>query len=223
MSAWWNYLGGFEKFFWSLAIPFTVLFIIQMIMLAVGIDNGGDAEGGFGDVDGDFGEVDTDIGDVDGDFDTDIDGDTSMKIPLNFRLFTMRNLIIFGTIFSWAGIVGVKNDYSKVKTLIFAFSLAFVVVLIISTIFNLLLRATQSGTMDIRNAIGKEGDVYLTIPMKGKGEGKVQVIIQGSLRELEAVSINTEIKTGLKVKIIDVDESGRLVVESLKLIEKGEK
>jgi hypothetical protein len=216
MSQWWNGLAGFERFFWILAIPFTVLFIIQMTMLAMGIDNGGEV-----------GEVDIDVDgglntDVSGDFDTDIDTGADIKIPLNFRLFTMRNIIIFFTIFSWAGIVGVKNDYSKIHTIIFAFLLGAVVVVILSTVFYLLLRATESGTMDIKNAIGAEGDVYLTIPEKGKGVGKVQLIIQGSLREVEALSGGREIRTGTKVKIIKITEDNYLLVEPLKLIEKGE-
>lgn len=220
MTEWWNRLMGFEKFFWALAIPFTVLFIIQMTMLIIGIDNGGEFDGIDSDVDVD-GAVDTD---VTGDFDSNIDGElrADIKIPLNFRLFTLRNIIIFFTIFSWAGIVGVKNDYSKIHTIIFAFLLGAVVVVILSTIFYLLLRATESGTMDIKNSIGAEGDVYLTIPEKGKGVGKIQLIIQGSLRELDAVSNGGNIVTGTKVKIINVTEDNYLLVEPLKLIEKGE-
>lgn len=218
MSRWWNELAGFERFFWILAIPFTVLFIIQMTMLAIGIDNGGEVGGLDVDIDVDGG-LDTDVS---GDFDSSVDAGSGLKIPLNFRLFTMRNIIIFFTIFSWAGIVGVKNNYSKIHTIIFAFLLGAVVVVILSTIFYLLLKATESGTMDVKNAVGAEGEVYLTIPERGKGVGKIQLIVQGSLRELDAVSSGREIRTGTKVKITKITEDNYLLVEPLKLIEKGE-
>ncbi|KYH34848.1 hypothetical protein CLTEP_11630 [Clostridium tepidiprofundi DSM 19306] len=211
MSSWWNNLTGFQRFFWGMAIPFTVLFIIEMIIMAMGIDNSGDFDGDL-----------SSSGDVDNGIDIDIDDNSDMKIPLNFRLFTIRNFIIFGAIFSWAGIVGIKNNYSKFKTLVFAFSLAFVVVLILSIIFCLLLKATQSGTMDLKNAIGSEGEVYFTIPENGKGEGKIQVIIQGALRELEAISNKGEIRTGEKVRVIGINEKNKLIVEPIILIDEGE-
>lgn len=215
MSEWWNALQGFEKFFWSLAIPFTVLFIIQMTMLVIGIDNGGDIGDAGGDIDLDGG-FDSDV-----DSGLDIDGGNELKVPLNLRLFTLRNIIVFFTIFSWAGIVGVKHNYSKIGTIAFAFILGSVVVVILSAVFSLLLKATESGTMDIKNAIGVKGEVYLTIPEKGKGVGKIQLVIQGSLRELEAVTNGVELKTGTKVKVTDVTDKNYLEVEPINCIEKN--
>jgi len=57
---------------------------------------------------------------------------------------------------------------------------------LISWVFTLFGRLQHSGTMDLRNAIGKNGRVYLTIP-KG-GTGKVEVEVQGGLNVLDAVS-----------------------------------
>lgn len=42
------------------------------------------------------------------------------------------------------------------------------------------------GTINIRNAIGSEGSVYLAIPKNGTGQ--VQVIVQGSLKTFDAFS-----------------------------------
>ena len=59
------------------------------------------------------------------------------------------------------------------------------------------------GTCDINNAIGAEGSVYLTIP--ASGQGKVQLIIQGSQKVLAAISENgSEIKTGEIVTVTGI-------------------
>jgi len=70
----------------------------------------------------------------------------------------------------------------------------------------------SSGTMQMSNAIGQEGRVYLTIPEKGSG--KVSIVIQGGLRELEAVSAAGErIPTGETVRVVRVVSNRVLVVE----------
>lgn len=198
MSNWWNALDSFEKFFWCLAIPFTVLFIIQMILMAIGIDNNG--------------EIDFDShGDAQFEFDVGED----IKIPINFRIFSLRNIIVFFTIFSWGGIVGNNNNFGVLKTLLFAIILALSVVVFLTFILKMLLKATQNGTMDIKNSIDSHGVVYLKIPGKGKGEGKVQLIVQGSLRELDAISEEGEIMTGAKVKVTGVTTDKKLIVKEI--------
>ncbi|HOD14596.1 MAG TPA: hypothetical protein PK307_00625 [Spirochaetota bacterium] len=57
---------------------------------------------------------------------------------------------------------------------------------LIAKLFSLLMGLQSSGTVDIANAVGQEGTVYLTIPPGGVG--KVQVVVQNRLLEYEAVS-----------------------------------
>ena len=177
-----------------------------MIMLIIGIDGGAGSD--FDVHDGiDSGlDVSDEIG----------DGHSDINVPLNFKLITFRNIIVFFTIFSWAGIVGVKNNYGTIGTLAFAVILGAVVVIILSAVYYLLLKATESGTMDIKNSIGAEGNVYLSIPKNGEGVGQVQVIIQGSLRDLEAISLESRIETGKKVKVVGITNEGKLIVEEIK-------
>ena len=55
------------------------------------------------------------------------------------------------------------------------------------------------------NAIDKTGEVYLRIPEERKGIGKVQVTIQGSLRELDALTDDeTEIPTGSLIQVLEI-------------------
>lgn len=194
MSGWWNNLSGFEQFFWMLAIPFSALFIIQMLLLIIGIDDSGDQ----------------DI-DMDGYSDNILDSLDS-NVPL--KLITLRNVTIFFTIFSWAGIAGIRNNYSKSITLIVGFFLGSAVVFLLSIVFKFILKLTESGNMNLKYAIGVSGEVYLTIPENKKRGGKVQVIFQSSLKELDAITYGNELATGTKVIVIGVEEEF-LVVKAL--------
>ena len=65
-----------------------------------------------------------------------------------------------------------------------------------------------------RNAIGKSGRVYLTIPASHNGEGKVNVLLQGSYVEREAVTDEeAPIPTGAEVVVVGVSGQTTLVVK----------
>ena len=74
-------------------------------------------------------------------------------------------------------------------------------------------KLTDEGTLDLNNARGKTGSVYLRIPGKRAGVGKVQVKVQG-LQTLDAVTDNEdEIKTGAVVEIVDIINNEILLVK----------
>lgn len=209
MSGWWNSISSFEKFFWVLAIPFSALFIIQMFLLIIGIE---------GSVD-DF-EIQSDI---DLDTSTDIDDYDNSNLEPNapLKLVTLRNIIIFFTIFSWTGIMGSRNDYSKIFTVLLGVILGSLVILILSIVYKFIIRLTESGNMNLKYSIGATGQVYLTILENGKRGGKVQVTFQSSLRELDAITYGDRIPTGVKIIVIGVEDN-YLVVKSLEEKNKGE-
>lgn len=190
MREWFISITSFEKVFWYFAIPFSVVFIIQTILAFLGI--------GFeGDVDGDL--------DSSGDF---ADGG-------GFPIFTVRNFIIFFTVFGWTGITSINSGVSNGVTLILAIGLGLVVMFIVGGIFYFMANMTESGNVNINNAINKVGEVYLTIPMKRSGTGKVQIIIQGTVREIDAITDDEMIKSGEKVKVVDVIENTVLLVKRI--------
>ena len=79
-------------------------------------------------------------------------------------------------------------------------------------IFKAMGRLQSDGTMQIHNAIGQNGSVYLTIPAKGSGQ--VRVAVQGSLKILNAVSKDgKKIATGENIQVVDISGSDTLIVE----------
>ncbi len=63
------------------------------------------------------------------------------------------------------------------------------------------------------NALGCKGNVYLKIPAGKGGEGKVQISIQGAIREFDALTLGEELETGAPIKVVEVINDSTLLVE----------
>ena len=75
------------------------------------------------------------------------------------------------------------------------------------------MKLKNDGNLDNRNALGVSGKVYLTVPANRKGEGKVNVMLQGSFVERDAVTDeNEDIPTGCEVVVTGVSGQTTLVV-----------
>ena len=76
-------------------------------------------------------------------------------------------------------------------------------------------KLTESGTLVYKNALNATGEVYLTIGANRSKIGKVSVTVQGSLRELEAITdSNSELKSGTVITVVDVTSNGILIVNN---------
>lgn len=203
MQEWWEMLSTFEKVFWYIAIPFSVILLIQIILTFVGI----------GGTSSDVGEGFTDVA-GDGDIPEDID--LSEAAGPGFSFFTFRNFVAFFTVFGWAGIVGLKQGFSDVMVVIFAIVCGLLIMLIISTLFYFISRLTDSGNLDIRNTLNKIGKVYLPIKAHSGNVGKIQITVQDSSRELPAITHGEiDLPTGTVVKVVNIVSGNILVVEKV--------
>jgi hypothetical protein len=208
MSQWWSSIGNFEKIFWVIAFPSTAVFILQTIMTLIGLGDHGDMtydiQDSMDEVPGD--SLNLDIDDGSGEF---------LDFKYKFKLVTIRSIVVFFTIFAWSGIVATTSGVSKVFTIIVALISGYVMMFIISYIFYFLTKFVENGTMNTKNAINKEALVYLTIPGRREGDGKVEVVVQGALRLLNAVTEGDAIPTGSKVVVINIVENQLLLVEKI--------
>ena len=82
--------------------------------------------------------------------------------------------------------------------------------------FRLLSKMQQSGTINVyTQAVGCQGSTYLRIPGNRMGEGKVQITINGAVREYDAQTEGDTIPTGTPIKVVEVINEGTLLVETL--------
>lgn len=189
MEEWWSSLGLFMQSVWCITLFASLVFVVQTIMTFVGMDG----DGGM---------------DVDLDADIPGDGDGGP-----FQLFTFRNFINFMLGFGWS-IISLQGVIENQFLLILvAVVVGVLLVAAVMAIFRFMSGMQQSGTIRMANAVGCRGNVYLKIPGEKKGEGKVQISIQGAIREFDAITVGEELETGAPIKVVEVVNDSMLLVE----------
>ncbi|MBQ7969263.1 MAG: NfeD family protein [Clostridia bacterium] len=201
---WWNSLGLASQILYCIAIPSTLVLLIQTLLMFLGFDN---------DVDGDI-EIDAPDADFDNDvFGQDIDIDNVSGLE-SLHIFTVRGILAFFVIFGWVGIVMQSADINLPVTLIVATVCGFAMMVVIAYLFKMVMRLKSDGTADNRNALGTAGKVYLTIPPSRSGEGKVNIMLQGAYVERNAVTDETEcIPTGSEIIVVGTSGQTSLIVK----------
>lgn len=145
----------------------------------------------------------TDTGDVDfqnGDADA------------GFKWLSLQGLTAFFTMFGLVGLAMDAANMQEISSLAAAVAAGCASVWSIEKLFQMMAGLQSSGNVNIQNAVGKEGTVYLNI---GPSErGKVEINLQNRLRVMDAMTESGEtIATGETVRILKIFDSSVLVVE----------
>jgi hypothetical protein len=184
-SSWWDGLSLILKIYWGIAIPFTLFFILQLIMTFVAgvvMDDTPDAE------------VEADSG-------------------IAFQFFTLKNMVAFFTIFSWTGIACIDSGLSVGVSVLISTLAGLTMMAIMATLMYFISKANVSGTLKMKSAIGLVGEVYLTLLAKRGSIGKVQIKVQGSVRTLDALTDDEEdISTGKVITVSNIINDNILLV-----------
>lgn len=204
-------ITGLELVFVVCATFGGALFVVRLILMFIGA---ADSEAPDGmDVDGM--DVDgMDVHDMDvHDFDS---ADGIHDADISFKLLSLQGITAFFMMFGlvgWAVIRQGKGDYPPLVSIGSGTAAGLITIWIMKQIFKWATSLQSSGTMNLNNAIGQEGTVYLTI--RPGDIGKVQVDVQNRLSVLNAITEGTEeIKTGADVRIVKI-KADKLVVEKL--------
>ena len=236
MQAWWESLTALERVFACVAIPATLLLLIQLVTTLIGLGgHEGDTDGP--DLDGDGVPDDLDLDgdgipdglDLDGDgipdgLDLDGDGvpdgidDTSGETEVHhegfsLRLFSFRGIVAFCAVYGWGALAISRAGHPLLLALVVGLILGFAAMLLVAVTMQLFVRLQSDGTVDTANAVGLTGEVYLSVPASREGEGKVNVVIQEKMTECAAVTDEDRpIPTGEKVTVIGLTREKQLLV-----------
>ena len=210
MQAWWDALDILGKIFALIAIPSTLILIVQTIMMFIGI--GGDD---VGDVD-----IDADIADdvPDGIFGDDVPGGTDidgadLSSEPGLRILSFRTIIAFLAVFGWVGLEMLQNGINSVITLAVSIVSGFIIMVIMAVLIRELFRLQSSGNYDIKNAVGASGSAYIPIPAARSVKGKVTVTFQNGSHELDAVTDDADdIPSYAEILVIGISGKDTLIV-----------
>jgi len=141
--------------------------------------------------------------DIDSDFDTQ-----------GFHLITTRGVVAFFMVGGLAGLIASRAGVGELLSVIFAVVCGGIALFGIAKLMQALMKLHSDGSLDVSNALGQTGTVYIRIPAEEKGVGKVNVTVQERLCEFDAVTEGDEtIKTGELICVTAVRPNNVLVVE----------
>lgn len=182
----------------------SALLIGQLLLSLLGFGGHGDLDAGH----------DLDIhGDMDGlhaDAHTDAHAEHTDRSGHWFVGFlSFRAVVAALSVFGLVGL-GLDRQFNPARpgaTFVIALSAGGAVMYAVAWLLRVLYSLRSDGTVRIERAVGLTGSVYLTIPAKKSGPGKVTVKIQDRLMELAAVTSGDEIPTRTAVVVVGVINS----------------
>ena len=188
----WQTLDLAQKIYFCVGLGASVFLELQIITLLFGI--------------GESGETEIDLS-------GDGEPDATVDLADGFHLFTLRGLVAFFAIGGWTGLA--LSDISTGLSIAGALLSGTLALVAMAFMMRGIMRLRSSGNIDISKAIGTIADVYLTIPAKNNGMGKITLTLEERFVELAAIQNGeTPIPTGSKVKVVGV-LGDSLVVESV--------
>ena len=197
ITTWWASLSLAMKILWGVTLTASLIFVIQSILTFIGADSG---DGGID-------------ADVDSGFDTEV-ADATVEGGTN--LYTFRNFVNFVLGFGWSAILLQDKIHSIPLLLIVSVIIGVGLVTAVMYLFKWLSSMQQSGNINLyKTAVGCIGSVYIPIPGEREGEGKVQISINQSVREYNALTDGTPLKTGTQVRVVEVLSPETVLVEPL--------
>lgn len=128
------------------------------------------------------------------------------------KLISFKTLVAFVTFFGLAGLASRQAGYAALPALGVAVAAGSIGLYAVAYLMAAMARLQSKGNLDLSNAIGQSGKVYLRVPSERSGRGKVTVSVQGRRVEIKAVTAGPEIPTGTEVRVIGTSAPDTLEV-----------
>lgn len=182
-----------ETIYTVCAVAGGTILVLRLVLMLIGLDQGDSAGDSV---------IDHSIDDM---------GDHGAGHSGAFTFLSLQSIAGFFTMFGLVGLGLLRIQVSDWLSLLGGMAAGALTAWATGMIFLSMRRLQSEGTLDIRNAIGQAGTVYLTIP--AEGTGVVNVTVQGTLRTMDAVSENGKpIATGKIVQVVGISAGKILVV-----------
>jgi hypothetical protein len=185
-SAWWGSLDGALRVFYGIGLISALVLGIQMLSLFFGFD-------------GDGGDSDVSASEA---------GDASV--------LSVRTITAFFVGFGWTGVAMLKGGASVPVATVMGLLVGGVFMAAVFALMKLLYSMRASGTVDYHNAVGAIGQVYVTVGPGMDKAGQIELMVQGRLRTVAALTHATHALGGrTRVRVVGVVDDNTLLVEPM--------
>jgi hypothetical protein len=185
-------LGGDAVTYAIMAGVGTFLFVLRLVLAMFGGDSG------------DF------------DIDVDVAHGGSHASDSSFTLFSLLSVMAFIMGTGWMGLAcRIDWGLSRPVSVVIAVSFGVVMMFLASGLMFMTRRLNRNVSYDVQTAVGRTARVYMKIPPKGDGVGKVQVSVSGRLMTVNAVSAGPELAAFADVRVVGARDDETLVVEAI--------
>lgn len=194
---WWEALSNFQQTTFIIALSATIILLIFLILLLMGI-----------------GDESFDGSDSELDFDGyDIYNDEPLSAFAGLRILSVRGVLSFLSIGGWTAFT-VEPSLGVWWSLLIGVIAGVVAAYLLAIAFRLSLRLESSGNINYEYAIGKTATVYIRVPKSKSGKGKVNLILQERLIEVDAVTEeDNDLLTNTIVEIVSLDDERTFIVK----------
>jgi hypothetical protein len=181
----WSELGILEKIFAVIGLTAFVLIVLQTCASLLG-------------------------GDADHDYDISAD---DPGFGHAWGLFSIRGLFGFLLGLGWGGLIALQRGAGGLAAIFIGAFAGLVIAIGLTMLMKAINSLRSEGTLQMQNAVGQTGTVYQRIPAKRAGQGKVQILVQGRMQTLEAVTdAETDLTPQREVKVTAIASGNILVV-----------
>ncbi len=187
-----------ELLFKACAIFGSIILILQTLMNFFGLD--AEAE---------------DIADIGDDLEMgDEYLDTHAVSTYFFGILSFRSVIAGIAFFGIGGLIGVSAGFPPIISIWFGIGMGLPAMILVGLLMQVMYKLKSDGSLNMNNAIGSQGTVYLGIPENNTGIGKVTISIQNRTLELNAVTMEEEaITTGTLIEVCELIDQNTVQVK----------
>ncbi len=129
-----------------------------------------------------------------------------------FGVLSLKAVVAFTTFFGLSGLAAHRGGYGTGVSLGVAIAAGVASMWIVASLMRGLAKLQSEGNLDLHNAVGEFGEVYVRVPGERQGIGRIRLNVQGRRIECKAMTAGTELTRGTQVRVLELHGNDVLVV-----------
>ena len=131
----------------------------------------------------------------------DLDAEGPESLDAGFQVLSLRSVLAFFTFFGLTGWYGTLEGWDAALVGALAVADGLAAMFLIAFLLYKLYAQESKGNLEPENAVGRTARVYLRVPARNEGVGKIHVKVQGRTAEFQAFTRGDELPTGALAKV----------------------